>query len=611
MFRPRFRLLSSAICLSLVLPGTAQSSTPQPQAATPEASSQALTLRTFTRMVNLDVVIEDKAGHHVTGLKAGDFRIFEQTPAKSHAKREQKIAAIREIHTAALKAPAVLPANPEPGVYTNAAAVAPQEDPVPPTVLVVDGVNTELQYQAQVHMQMLKILRQLPPNVPVAVLLMGTQLSLLQGFTTDPKVLQQALSKAESVSGQGLGHLPPQDDPDAAGNQLYGFGGSLAGGDIAGVSSAVQGLDQKFYEWEIELRIIRTCDAFISIAQSLAGYPGRKNLLWLSTSFPVEQFVPWAPRNTPHPGFDNNQNIPRHMQILNNALSAAKVAVYPVDIAGVTTLQVFSAAARPPNSYAGESTTADAARIAGAASRQVMQQNSEQVTSEDFAEGTGGKVCTGTNEIADCIRRAVADSSDFYEISYYPDSPDWNGEYRTVLVEAKERGAHLSYRRGYYATPEGSSDPHAQAAEMREHCDDLLDATAIAFTARSLPADSPDQLKFSLLIDASALSLTAAADGSHQVDVAVGVCTYDAKGSAVNLMNYPANIKLGPQQLETVNATGKLTNTIRVPGPRPAAVRLLVKDVPTGRLGSIYIKTADAVAAARTGSATEKQQMSP
>jgi hypothetical protein len=89
------------------------------------------------------------------------------------------------------------------------------------------------------------------------------------------------------------------------------------------------------------------------------------------------------------------------------------------------------------------------------------------------------------------------------------------------------------------------------------------------------------------------------------------VCTYDAKGSAVNLMNYPANIKLGPQQLETVNATGKLTNTIRVPGPRPAAVRLLVKDVPTGRLGSIYIKTADAVAAARTGSATEKQQMSP
>ena len=43
-------------------------------------------------------------------------------------------------------------------------------------------------------------------------------------------------------------------------------------------------------------------------------------------------------------------------------------------------------------------------------------------------------------------------------------------------------------------------------------------------------------------------------------------------------------------------ATGKLTDTIMVPGPKPAAIRLLVKDVATGKLGSVYIKTYSLVA---------------
>jgi dTDP-glucose 4,6-dehydratase len=69
-------------------------------------------------------------------------------------------------------------------------------------------------------------------------------------------------------------------------------------------------------------------------------------------------------------------------------------------------------------------------------------QSSEQDTSQELAEGTGGQVCTGDNDLGDCIRKAVNDSSDYYEIAYYPDSPDWNGEYRKVsesLVMAYHR----------------------------------------------------------------------------------------------------------------------------------------------------------------------------
>jgi hypothetical protein len=85
-------------------------------------------------------------------------------------------------------------------------------------------------------------------------------------------------------------------------------------------------------------------------------------------------------------------------------------------------------------------------------------------------------------------------------------------------------------------------------------------------------------------------------DGGQQLNLEVAVCTYNAKDWPLNLMNYPVNKKLTEQQFKGLMASGKLTDTILVPGPKPAALRLLVKDVATGKLGSVYIKTDGLVA---------------
>jgi len=156
-------------------PGVAQSGGQQavqnPQAAQSQHAGQsqpagqlipppAFTLQTTTRMVNLEVVVKDAKGNHVKGLVPMDFKLFEQTPSRSKEKREQQIADFKEVHMGDLPAPPSLKEQAQPGVYTN--ALAQQKDPVPPTILLVDGLNTEIQYQAQVHVQMLRMLRQLP-----------------------------------------------------------------------------------------------------------------------------------------------------------------------------------------------------------------------------------------------------------------------------------------------------------------------------------------------------------------------------------------------------------------------------------------------------------------
>ncbi len=301
------RLISVFACAAtMVLPCIAQDSIAQSQsqpaqaqpqqagvqASPTQAASPGYTLRTYSRMVSLELVVKDSKGNHIQGLKPEDFQILEQTPAKSGDKRPQKIAEFREVHMASMT-PAAIGVQTSPGVYTNELAL--QKDPVPPTVILVDGLNTDVQYQAQVHIQMLKMLRQLPTNVPVAVFLLGDRLKLLQSFTSAPKLLQAALNKAYSAAGVGLATMDPRDDPNsvsgAAGGQV---GPGEPSSQFAGIAGEIASFDQRIFAATMDERVFRTINALTSLAHNVAGYPGRKNLLWLSTSFPINLYSVFA-----------------------------------------------------------------------------------------------------------------------------------------------------------------------------------------------------------------------------------------------------------------------------------------------------------------------------
>ena len=577
MHRGRFHspLIFSVLCLALH--AIAQSSAPATQSTQAESNptEPMVTLQTFSRMVNVELVVEDSKGNHIKGLKASDFHIFEQVPSQGKEKREQKIAALREIHVADLRNEALLKLPQPTGVYSN--SIKRPKDPVPPTILLVDGLNTAPQNQAQVHVQMLRMLRQLPPNVPVSVFLLGGGLVKLQDFTTDPRLLQIALRKAMNPAGVGVAEVDPQDDPDAPGNTIGGGLGPEGDAAVAGMAAAAKDFDTRIYVGTMDLKVQRTINAMLSLGHNLVGYPGRKNLLWLSTAFPIAI-------NSPESEYF--RNYWGQLRTMNAALSDAKISVYPVNVGGVQTLSFFSAASRPPDVSPGGA--------ADAVSRQQIMLANQDGTMEAIADGTGGKICTGDNDLGECVRKAVDDSSDYYELSYYPNWPSWNGQYRKILIHAEQHGARLSYRRGYYATPlGGSGDPKAQQAALQADCEDYLDATSVVFSARSLPADQPGQLKFGISIDPSGLTLMPSADGNHLLNLAVGVCTFNEKGWALKLMTYPVERKLDDKEYNSLLKDGSVQETIFVPAPKPASVRLLVRDSASGRLGSLHINLDD------------------
>lgn len=574
MGRQGFRLIRTVVLIvGSTLPSASQVTQPRSASSEPpmDTSRPVVTFQSSTRMVTLELVATDHHGRHVSGLKASDFQVFEQAPSRGKEKHEQKIAAFREIQIADLAKEGSNEIHIPPGVYTN--IVALEKDPVPATILLLDGLNTDTKHQAQVHVQMLRMLRSLPTNVPVAVFLLGGRLEMLQGFTTDPRILQAALKRApSSAAGVGIATIDPRDDPNAISAQLATM--PPVGPEVI---EAVTDFEQEVYASDMDTRVHRTINALASIAGHVAGYPGRKNLLWISTAFPI-----YLGPTDHDAGY---RNYADQLQKLSGVLSDAKVAVYPINAGGVEEPAVFQASTRPRNR--------SGPGIGSTLQRESVVSANKDDTMRVVADDTGGKICTGDNDLADCVRKAVDDSSDFYEIAYYSDAKEWNGEFRKIIVKARsEGGLHLAYRQGYFATPDSGESAKDQKAVLDSACQDPLNATSIFFAAKSLPSDSPDRLKFYLIINPSALTLTPTSDGDHEMSITVGVCTFDHKGAPRELMRDAVTRKFTPREYQLL-ISGGLPHTMSISGPKPAAVRLLVEDVPSRRLGSVDISVAD------------------
>ncbi len=574
-------VLSMVLVLAMQLAGQASSSPTAPPATaeqTPTDKSPASTLKVTTRLVSLEVVVRDHQGRPVPGLTAKDFEVTEQIPPKRDH-HPQTISVFRAVNWAELKVANDKPAQLPPGVYSN--LVNKQSASVPPTVLLFDGINTDLESQLQVHQQMVKMLGSIPADVPVAVFLMGDRLRLLQGFTTDPKLLREAAAKT-LVVGQVAPDQDPTDDPDSMAAKLEGAPG-LSPGTLASMEAFARGS----FAFAVSIRTRKTLDALRGIARYLDGYPGRKNVLWISTSFPL---MFWPQDQSSSGSFANLRDFQGEMQEVGSALMDAKIAIYPMDPGGVRTQSMFEASARVRQPNSGQ-------RMGQAIQREDTLRQASQQTMRDLADETGGRVCLNDNDLGDCVKKAVDDANSYYELAYYPDAGDWHGEYHRIAVKTAQSGVHLSYREGYYARPlgsmENSSAPNAGPSQddpvlHRAACEDPLTSTAVLLMAQSIPADQPGAAKYFLAIDPRMLTFTPPEAGIRELSISVAACTFDKTGQPMQYLQKNSLAKLNEQQFAATSHAVAQTFQF-APKSGVARVRLLVRDAVSGRIGSVDV----------------------
>jgi hypothetical protein len=208
----------------------------------------------------------------------------------------------------------------------------------------------------------------------------------------------------------------------------------------------------------------RTIDAMMLLARYLSGISGRKNIVWLSSSFPIS--IPISPVSS-NPAIDN-PNYTYKIKRATNLLADAQVAVYPVDVRG---LQVFTASLdngvavggprsfQPPNPLSPNQTAPPIPQ-----GIDFTDQAAEQDTFTQFAVATGGKAFFNSNDIREAIATANEQGSNYYSFSYTSTNKVYNGKFRKIKVQVPQKGYKLYYRQGYFADEVNVAAREAQLA---------------------------------------------------------------------------------------------------------------------------------------------------
>jgi VWFA-related protein len=412
----------------------AQPSAPAANSPAAQPAETTPTLTVVSRAVVLDIVATDGNGHPVKGLKKSDFTLLEDGAPQTLKSFEEHSPGPSATAETAPK----LPAN----TYSNFIA-AP--DNSASTVLLIDAENTNIDAQMQLHNQLVEYITEAPPGSSMAIFALGDRMHLVQGFTTDQKVLLEALNRKWARPRLGV----------------------FEGGNDA---------DRHFRRDILH-------EGMRELGRYLAGFPGRKNLIWFNNPSMVADayrifagdgerasagagtgLAPQAaggagastrsasgaglihgPLTNEEPAdlignpFRDSDTFYDDLNETTDVLTLSRVAVYLVDARGLVTGGPQAIAQVDlDNSYVGA-----------------------------IAEATGGKSFYNTNGLKQAVAEVVETGSNYYTVSYTPTNNNWNGKFRRIKVEVNGRKLNLEYRNGYMARDRGEQEQRHLAAAQR------------------------------------------------------------------------------------------------------------------------------------------------
>lgn len=470
---PRFTsLLPCVILLAGAIAQTPANNAP-PSAAPPGAT----VLHTGVKLVVVDVAVHDKDGNPVHGLKREDFVLTEN-------KTPQTIRNFDEHTTnAPMDKGEPLPPQP-PGVFTNYTDV-PSNGVL--NVLLLDNLNTPVKDQAYVLTQLKQFIKKSPPGTRIAIFGLSNRLYFLQGFTSDPDVLREVTEHKLLARGSSLLDDPTGSNGDSLSTGSSGLNTGMGPGEIAFNMSNFE-IEQQSVKTLMRMQF--TLDAFNVLGHYLTAFPGRKNVIWFSASFPLA-IVPDITLADPFAVMGGTMET--EYRQTTNLLTKGRVSVYPVDAQGLASDPTIDSA------HSGAAYTRNPGAFSTEISNFVQSQAQEHQTMMAIAADTGGDAYFNTNDLATAVSKVIDAGSNFYTLTYSPSYDQSNTEYRAIKVELKRsaisKGLKLSYRQGYYSD-EAVTNAKATGAASEKNSADSRPAYSYTVASMSRGAPMPTDIVF-------------------------------------------------------------------------------------------------------------------
>ena len=548
-----------------------------PASITTTTTTQSPTFRASTKLIQVNVIVHDKKGDPVRDLTKDHFMLFDQGAAQrivffsnQCSSKQPDQPAVVAAKQAASGGASVFSNRP-----TGAAAMAGSV-----TAILFDSLNTDFADTGFARARVEKFLKGIQPEDRVALYGLSTKLQVLHDFTGDADALVQALEKFKA-----------DENPETSASKFKESNISAGPvGPSATVDRTINDMNQQRSDLFMVARVHSTAAALEAVAKHLAGLPGRKNLIWVSGSFPMNigSFQKHLQGTSPV-----KDSFRKEVDAAARALSGANVAIYPVDARALTTLGgVFNAATSPvigANQLQNHTRLPEFAPVRDIGTMQAL------------ADATGGRVFENTNDIEGAVRSAIDDSRCTYMLGYYPDHDKWDGIFREIKVQVRHSGLETRYRRGYTAFPDAPLDQHRAPLSAAKVVARQIESTELGLIVQIEPHAGPAgarEIKAHLRFDAAAMRFEQK-DGRWVDDLDVLWVQLAADGGVVLSNGETLTLKLSPETYAAAAGTGVRMSTAEVIAEQTVELRFMARDGGSGAVGSITIPVKSAFAAAK------------
>jgi VWFA-related protein len=366
------------------------------------------------RIINVDVVVTDREGTPVRGLKAEDFSVWEDGEPRTVT------------NLAEYGAPP--PQLAEMDVSGATVSVDGAQTPMPRHLIIfVDRFGLAKRQRQEVFSALDDFLREaMRPGDKAMLVTYDTSMKVHVPFTDDQQRIRKEIAKLEANKTQVWG----DGDELAEVEQAERMFASDEDGGKAAVGMTTYQLAQR--AWVRMRNRVRNLNALMS---SVAGLEGRKMLLLVSEKFErnpgMKYFLPRDPETGVEPTESKEFNAVLLLRSFTQSANAHGVAVYPIH----------------PGGLKGK---IDAVENRGgtATVREYILFMNDGSASERIAQETGGLYALGSSETSKMLPAVLRDLDSYYSLGFRAVGPPAPGV-RDIKVKVRNPEYRVRYRREF------------------------------------------------------------------------------------------------------------------------------------------------------------------
>jgi VWFA-related protein len=394
------------------------------------------------RVVNVDVVVRDRAGKPVTGLTKADFEIYENG-------QKREVTNLYEVR------------SPTPAASTNAAPATPA--PAAPSatpveirprniIMLVDNYSLEQFRRDKVLQSLDKFVEQLGPRDQVMLVLRTQKTAVITPFTSDRNAIRAGIETIKK-SGNAYNRASSLDHLKQDVNELIATakepGGRLSWHDAY---DRATGNVEAFVEQEI-FSARDTLTALGQITAALAGLEGKNVIIFAGAHLPEKpgaELYQWlynafSPYMTNHSfttdSINGKTGSMQHYSIEEAAkqASANGVALYMIDAA--------------------DSRDATSAEITGPSDRveSFVAFTNTAMAYQTLARISGGLAITNTSNFDSAFDTLANDLNSYYSLGFKPGDSS-SQDLRKIVVKMKNPEYRFRARETYAVKPKAAQD---------------------------------------------------------------------------------------------------------------------------------------------------------